>query len=150
VVCLGDCCGGGGAPTLPSTSPNARRRFVDFGAAARKAIRIAVLACSADFLVVAASFSCCFRFLFSSRSRAFASRSFFLTSAASFRASFALSACCFLYNLAASASLFVCFFIEFLRLFFLQLYYFALSRFNYLLRTLERRLATNFFRLLQL
>jgi hypothetical protein len=55
-VCLDRGCGGGGLGTLPSTSPNARRRFVDFGAADCGAVRIALLACSANFLVVAASF----------------------------------------------------------------------------------------------
>jgi hypothetical protein len=61
VVCLGGGCGGGGLATLPSTSPNARRRFEDFGAVDCKVVGIGLLACCANFLVVTALFSCYFR-----------------------------------------------------------------------------------------
>jgi hypothetical protein len=110
---FGWACGGGGSGTLPCTSPNARRRFVDFGAAGCKDAGIGLFACCANSLLVAASFSCSFCARFSSRSRAFVSRSFFLTSATRCRSAFAFSACCFLYNLDASASSFVCFFWSF-------------------------------------
>lgn len=60
VVCLGGGCGGGGLATLPSTSPNARRRFLDFGATGCEVVGIRLSACSANFLVVAASFPVAF------------------------------------------------------------------------------------------
>jgi hypothetical protein len=59
VVCLGGGCGGGGLATLLSTLPNARRRFKGFSAVDYKVVRIGLLACCTNFLVVAASFSYC-------------------------------------------------------------------------------------------
>jgi hypothetical protein len=113
VICLDGGCGGRGPGTLPSTSPSAQHRFVDIGAADREVVEIALLACSANFLVVAASFSCCFCVQFLSHSKAYASCSSFFFPAACFWSSFACATFCFSYNLDAFFSSFLCFFWSF-------------------------------------
>jgi hypothetical protein len=109
VVCLGGGCSGRDPGTLSSTSPSVQCRFVDIGAADREVVGIALLACSANFLVVAASFSCCFCARFLLRPKAFASHSSFFFPAARFWSSFACAAFCFSHNLDAFLSSFVLF-----------------------------------------
>jgi hypothetical protein len=103
--------GNAAAPSLvPPTAPPLRQDlFITLCEVAGRAL----FSGPTDFLVVAASFSCCFCTRAASRSCAFASASFSRASAALSRSSFAACCCFFLYNAAAFFNSFLSDFLSF-------------------------------------
>ena len=85
-------------PLAPPTAPPLRRDFLQ---TLCEVFRRALFSSPTNFLVVAASFSCCFCTRAALRSCAFASASFLRVSAALSRSSFASCYCFFLYNILA-------------------------------------------------